>query len=175
MPASADAAPLPNRNRDAIVAPLSDPRNLAACWDCPDTLSFMDAFAERFLPVEGLRFLSRSGTWLCELNAPVDVSGVDRRIFKLIEADPRGKGPAAQTRKLELRTSLASFVHDEPDLDIRGVAAILDGYSVSDIKMLVEESARAACEVAADFDTRPAWMLCDGFRRRLPGRMKRGS
>jgi hypothetical protein len=43
----------------------------------------MDAFAERYFPVEGQTFLSRSGTWVCELDGPVDVSGVDRRIFYL--------------------------------------------------------------------------------------------
>ncbi|MGB9456913.1 MAG: hypothetical protein WCB12_12770 [Bryobacteraceae bacterium] len=76
----------------------------------------MDTFAERYLPVEGQTFLSRSGTWLCELNGPVDVTGVDRRIFSLtfkrIKADPRWKGPLAEIRKLELRTSLASFTFD---------------------------------------------------------------
>ena len=53
----------------------------------------------------------------------------------------------------------------EPDLDIRGVAAILDGYSASDIKMLVEESARAACEVAAPISTP---ILLDALRRVPP-------
>jgi len=52
-----------------------------------------------------------------------------------------------------------------PDLDIRGVAAILDGYSASDIKMLVEESARAACEVASPIST-PT--LLDALRRVPP-------
>jgi hypothetical protein len=69
----------------------------------------MDAFAERYLPVEGSTFLSRSGTWLCELKGPVDVSGVDRRIlylhFSLVDADPRWNGPTSRERKLELRTS----------------------------------------------------------------------
>jgi transitional endoplasmic reticulum ATPase len=36
----------------------------------------------------------------------------------------------------------------EPDLDIRGIAVVLDGYSASDTKLLVEEAARAACEKA---------------------------
>jgi transitional endoplasmic reticulum ATPase len=53
----------------------------------------------------------------------------------------------------------------EPDLDIRGVAAILDGYSASDIKMLVEESARAACELAAPISTP---ILLDALRRVPP-------
>ena len=53
----------------------------------------------------------------------------------------------------------------EPNHDIRGVAAILDGYSVSDIKMLVEESARAACEVAAPISTP---ILLDALRRVPP-------
>jgi hypothetical protein len=76
----------------------------------------MDAFAERYLPVEGQTFVSRSGTWVCELDGPVDVSGVDRRIlflrFKLTTPDPRWKGTTASERKLELRTSLASFHFD---------------------------------------------------------------
>jgi transitional endoplasmic reticulum ATPase len=50
----------------------------------------------------------------------------------------------------------------EPDLDIRGVAAILDGYSASDIKMLVEESSRAACENAAAISIT---ILLDALRR----------
>jgi hypothetical protein len=78
----------------------------------------MDAFAERYLPVEGKTFISRSGTWVCELDGPVDVSGVDRRIFclrfKLANADPRWKGPIAKERNLELRTSLASFCQVGP-------------------------------------------------------------
>jgi|SRR5580658_9802024 hypothetical protein len=77
-------------------------------------LSFMIPFAERYLPVEGETFLSRNGAWLCELNGPVDVSGVDRKVFHLqfkqVEPDPRWNGPT--DRRLELRTSLASFAHD---------------------------------------------------------------
>lgn len=76
----------------------------------------MDAFAERYLPVEGRTFVSRSGTWVCELDGPVDVSGVDRRIFflrfKLTTPDLRWEGTPANERKLELRTSLASFHFD---------------------------------------------------------------
>lgn len=72
-----------------------------------------DLFAERFLPVDGREFLVRSGTWCCELNGPVDVSGVDRRVFhfrfSLLKGDARWKGPTTTERKLELRTSLATF------------------------------------------------------------------
>jgi hypothetical protein len=72
-----------------------------------------DRFAERFFPVAGREFLARSGTWRCELDAPVDVSGVDRRVFclrfVLVEPDPRWKGTPATERKLQLRTSLATF------------------------------------------------------------------
>jgi hypothetical protein len=75
--------------------------------------SFIDAFAEQYLPVDGQTFLSRSGTWVCKLDGPVDVSGVDRRIFylrfNLTTPDPRWKGQSVNERKLELRTSLASF------------------------------------------------------------------
>ncbi len=53
----------------------------------------------------------------------------------------------------------------EPDLDIRGVAAVLDGYSASDIKMLVEESARAACEMAVPISI---LILLDALRRVPP-------
>ena len=74
----------------------------------------MDAFAERYLPVENQTFISRSGTWVCELDGRVDVSGVDRRVFYLafsqIAPDRRWTGPT--TRKLELRASLASFTFD---------------------------------------------------------------
>lgn len=73
----------------------------------------MDAFAERYLPVEGETFDSRSGTWLCGLGAPVDLFDPDRRFFhlhfKLTTPDPCWSGPAARERKLELRTSLGSF------------------------------------------------------------------
>jgi hypothetical protein len=76
----------------------------------------MDAFAARHLPIDGQIFVARSGTWKCEINGPVDVSGVDRRIFyldfKLVEPDTRWSGPTAHKRKLELRTSLASFTFD---------------------------------------------------------------
>ena len=53
----------------------------------------------------------------------------------------------------------------EPDLDIRGIAAILDGYSASDIKMLLEESARAACEKAVRISIP---ILLDALRRVPP-------
>jgi hypothetical protein len=73
----------------------------------------MDQFAERFLPIDGREFFSRSGKWRCELNGPANTNGVDQRIFYLrfvlVTADPRWKGTAATERKLELRTSLATF------------------------------------------------------------------
>jgi len=53
----------------------------------------------------------------------------------------------------------------EPNLDIRGIAAVLDGYSASDIRMLVEESAHAACEIAAPISTP---ILLDALRRVPP-------
>jgi hypothetical protein len=74
----------------------------------------MDSFVERYWPVDGQKFLSRSGTWLCDVTAPVDVSGVDRRTFHLrfnqIKPDRRWTGPTVRT--LELRTSLHSFTFD---------------------------------------------------------------
>jgi hypothetical protein len=71
-------------------------------------------FERRFFPVDGREFITRSGTWRCELNGPVDVSGPDRRTFflrfTLLQADARWKGGvSASERTLELRTSLASF------------------------------------------------------------------
>jgi hypothetical protein len=98
------------------------------------TLSVMDAFAERYFPVEGRTFLSRSGTWICELNGPVDVSGVDRRVFflrfKLTTLDPRWKGPATNERKLELRASLASFHFAAGYAD--WLRLVIDGFLDSD-------------------------------------------
>jgi hypothetical protein len=74
----------------------------------------MDAFAERYLPIEGRTFLSRSGTWICRLTRPVDEFPIDRRTFYLrfeqIEPDDRWTGPNVRT--LELRTSHAGFAHD---------------------------------------------------------------
>ena len=89
----------------------------------------MDAFAERYFPVGGQEFVSRDGTWRSELDGPVEVSGPDRRIFhlrfNLTTPDARWKGPAASVRKLELRTSLASF-HGlrEPVADMASVNRI---------------------------------------------------
>jgi SpoVK/Ycf46/Vps4 family AAA+-type ATPase len=54
----------------------------------------------------------------------------------------------------------------EPDLDIRGVAAILDGYSASDMPHVMWRSR---------FRRLSYWTLCDGFRRRSPRRTKPGS
>jgi hypothetical protein len=97
-----------------------------------------DEFAERFFPVHGREFLARSGIWRCELNGPVNVSGVDRRVFYLrfvlVKPDPRWKGAPAKERKLELRTSLATF----HNLDGRGVgyagwlALVIEGFLDSD-------------------------------------------
>src|SRR5208283_4933164 len=76
----------------------------------------MDSFAERYLAVEGRTFLTRSGRWVCELDRPVDASGVDRRVFHFyfnqIHANPRWTRPTIVTRKLELRTSLQGFLSD---------------------------------------------------------------
>ena len=77
------------------------------------TITVTDAFAERYFPVTGQEFVERSGEWLCELDAPVDLSPVDQRIFRLRftlkKSDPRWKGPAASEQRLELRTSNISF------------------------------------------------------------------
>ena len=94
----------------------------------------MDAFAERYFPVDGQEFVSRSGTWRCELYGPVDVSGVDRRIFylrfHLTIPDPRWKGSPATLRKLELRTSLASFTLDPTYAT--WLRLVIDGFLDSD-------------------------------------------
>jgi hypothetical protein len=71
---------------------------------------------------------------VCELDRPVNVSGADRRIFylrfKQIEHDPRWTGPAATERKLELRTSLASFHFDS---SYSGwLLLVIDGFLDSD-------------------------------------------
>ena len=106
----------------------------------------MDAFAERYFPVESQTLPpSRSGTWVCELERPVDVSGSDRRVFylrfKLTKSDPRWKGPAANERKLELRTSLARFhwTGSVPDPAYtywlrRVIDGFLDSKKIEDIK-----------------------------------------
>jgi hypothetical protein len=91
----------------------------------------MDAFAERYLPVESQDFLSRSGTWLCELNGPVGVSGVDRIFyleFNQLKPDRRWNGPI--TRKLELRTSLVSFTFDPSYAG--WLRLVIDGFLDSD-------------------------------------------
>ena len=104
------------------------------------TLSFMDAFAKRYLPVEGQTFLSRSGTWACELNGPVDVSGVDRRLFNLhfnqITPDQRWSGPT--TRQLELRTSLCSFTFDPRYAD--WLRLVINGFLDSDKVEHIQEA-----------------------------------
>jgi hypothetical protein len=93
-----------------------------------------DEFGERFFPVYGREFLARGGTWFCELNGPVDVSGVDRRVFSLrfvlVKPDPRRKRRPAKERKLELRTRLTTF----HNLDGKGVgyagwlALVIEGF-----------------------------------------------
>jgi len=76
-------------------------------------MTVTDTFAERYFPVAGREFVERSGTWLCELDAPVDLLPVDQRVFRLrfrlTKSDPRWKGPAVTEQRLELRTSLISF------------------------------------------------------------------
>lgn len=62
------------------------------------------------------------------------VSGVDRRIlylrFHLTTPDPRWKGPAVTRRKLELRTSLASFTLDPTYAS--WLRPVIDGFLDSD-------------------------------------------
>ena len=93
----------------------------------------MDAFAERYFPVDGQTFLSRSGTWVCKLDGTVDVSGVDRRIFHLrfilTESDPRWRGPAVNERRLELRTSLGSF---------HGIGSVLTGGYAGWLRLVID-------------------------------------
>jgi hypothetical protein len=76
-------------------------------------MTVADAFAERHFPVGGREFVERSGTWLCNLHAPVDLLPVDLRVFHLRftlkEPDPRWKGTVSSERRLELRTSDISF------------------------------------------------------------------
>ena len=100
----------------------------------------MDSFAERYWPVAGQQFLSRTGTWICDLTRPVDVFGVDRRTFYLqfnqIEPDRRWTGPAVRT--LELRTSLISFTFD-PSYGA-WLRLVVDGFLDSDEVNLVQEA-----------------------------------
>lgn len=74
----------------------------------------MDSFAERYWPVDGKQFLSRTGTWICHLAKPVDFLPPDRRVFHLkfdqLHADWRWTGPTVRT--LKLCTSDFSFAHD---------------------------------------------------------------
>jgi hypothetical protein len=81
----------------------------------------MNTFAERYFPVDGKEFVARNGTWRCELDGPVDVSGVDSKIFHLRFKLKTPDWAAISTRTLELRTSLASFHSLEtPIADISG-------------------------------------------------------
>jgi hypothetical protein len=103
---------------------------------------FVDSFAEQYWPVTGHEFQSRTGIWICDLTGPVDVSGVDRRVFYLrldqIEPDRRWTGPTART--LELRTSLGSFTHD-PEYGpwlLLVVNGFLDGDEVNGVREAYE-------------------------------------
>ena len=86
-------------------------------------------------------FLSRSGTWVCELDESVDVFAIDRHTsylkFKQIEPERRWAGP--EVRTLELRTSHATFAHDPscgPWLRL-----VIDGFQDSDRVNHVQERA----------------------------------
>ena len=63
------------------------------------------------------------------------------RMDKLIYVGP----PDSDARFEMLRFHLSNRPTDSP-LDLRGIAAILDGYSASDIRFLVDEAARAALD-----------------------------
>ncbi len=76
------------------------------------TMKVTDVFADQYFRVDGLEFPERNGTWLCELDAPVDRSSIDSRVFQLvftlIKPNQHSKASANQ-RRLELRTSNISF------------------------------------------------------------------
>jgi hypothetical protein len=101
-----------------------------------------DAFAERYFPVDGRQFPERSGTWLCEIDAPVDLSPSDVRVFHLrftlTEPEPRWKGTAATGRRLELRTSNISF-HFETGY-AGWLLLVIDGFLDSDEIVGVREA-----------------------------------
>lgn len=77
------------------------------------TMKGMDAFTERYFPIDGHEFVERCGTYLCSLDVPVDLAPVVLRIlrlrFILKRPDPGWTGTTATERRLELRTSLSSF------------------------------------------------------------------
>lgn len=82
------------------------------------------------------------------------------RFDKLIFISP----PDAEARKAMLEHHLADRPVD-PALDAAGIAVVLDGYSASDLKLLVDEAARRALdrEVAISTET-----LLDAMRRVPP-------
>lgn len=98
------------------------------------TMKVTDAFAERYFPVDGREFPERSGTWLCEIDAPVDLSQGDVRVFHLrftlTTPDPRWKATATPERRLELRTSDISF-HFETGY-AGWLLLVIDGFLDSD-------------------------------------------
>jgi AAA+ superfamily predicted ATPase len=96
-------------------------------------------------------------------NAPEKIDPAVRRagrFDKLVFIPP----PDAEARIAMLQFHLLDRPV-EPDLDFRGVGLVLDGYSASDIRFLVEEAARAACEKAAPIST---LILLDTLQRVPP-------
>jgi len=96
-------------------------------------------------------------------NAPEKIDPAVRRagrLDKLVFIPP----PDAEARVAMLQFHLQDRPV-EPSLDCRGVGVILDGYSASDIRLLVEEAARAACEKAASIST---LLLLDAIHRVPP-------
>lgn len=94
----------------------------------------MDAFERRWFPVDGREFTERSGKWRCELDGPVDVAGADLRVFHLrfvlLDKDPRWTGATPSERKLQLKTSLASF-HNVDGKNAgygRWLSLVIDGF-----------------------------------------------
>jgi hypothetical protein len=96
-------------------------------------------------------------------NAPEKIDAAVRRagrFAKLVFIPP----PDAEARIAMLQFHLLDRPV-EPDVDIRGVGLVLDGYSASDIRFLVEEAARAACEKAVPIST---LILLDTLQRVPP-------
>jgi AAA+ superfamily predicted ATPase len=96
-------------------------------------------------------------------NAPEKIDPAVRRagrFDKLVFIPP----PDAEARIAMLQFHLMDRPV-ESDLDFRGVGLVLDGYSASDIRFLVEEAARAACEKAAPIST---LILLDTLQRVPP-------
>ena len=96
-------------------------------------------------------------------NAPEKIDPAIRRtgrFDKLIFIPP----PDSEARRAMLEHHLTGRPL-EPKLDLPGIAAVLDGYSASDLKVLVDEAARSALDLQAPISTK---ILLDALSRVPP-------